>query len=787
MDRKTSTRFDLLARDSSGFLIVVLVAIISFAVFTAVLTQVLSSNVLENAVSERIEAADAISAAVESIVTAEDFEEINTAADKDTETYRSLQAHLNELRRTSSLRNFYTAKRADDGTLIYLVDGLDPDAEDFRNPGDAIEDEMIPYIERALDGESAHSQNIVDTAWGHIFTACYPVHGAGGSIIGAVCIEDDMEPTYTFIEGHRRTVASIAFGATCVALALMICTLLFIKHYRDREAIDRRRLIASYQQLEEALKAQEKHSEIVTALATIYTTIFLLDLETKRYEIIESVSLMHASVPRRGGIDDAMDHILNAFMAPDMREEMRAFLDLNTLPDRLAGTNTIMTEYRSPEGRWFQARFVVKKRAEDGRAIEALYAARDFTAEKQRELELRDQLAAAAEDARRANLSKTQFLRRMSHDIRTPLNGIIGMMHVSERYANDPEKLAESKEKILHSADYLLDLVNNVLDISKLESGALELENKPFDLGTLLLKTLPIVETNAADNGLTFSGGAEASHLVHYKLIGSPLHLNRVLMNLASNAVKYNRPGGTITLSCVETSSDQDTATYRFTCADTGLGMSREFQARAFEPFSQEGKETTTTFAGSGLGLSIVKDIVNLMGGTIELESEEGVGTTITIVLTFAIDHDASADADAPEQACAASLAGKHALLVEDNDLNREIARIMLEDQGLSVTEATNGRMALDTFEASKPDEFDYIFMDVMMPVMDGLEATRRIRALNRPDAQRIPIIAMTANAFAEDRRACMKAGMDAHIGKPIEGKALTEAIAQIERARASG
>ncbi len=787
MDRKTSTRFDLLARNSSGFLIVVLVAIVSFAVFTAVLTQVLSNNVLENAVSERIDAADAISAAVESIVTTEDFSEINTAADKDTETYRSLQAHLNEFRRTNSLRYFYTAKRADDGTLIYLVDGLDLDAEDFRNPGDAIEDEMIPYIERALDGENIHSQNIVDTAWGHIFTACYPVHGSDGSIIGAVCIEDDMEPTYTFIEDHRRTLISIAFGATCVALALMICTLLFIKHYRDREDIDRRRLIASYQQLEEALKAQEKHSEIVTALSTIYTTIFLLDLETKRYEIIESVSLMHASVPRRGGTDDAMDHILNAFMAPDMREEMRAFLDLNTLSDRLADTNTIMTEYRSPEGRWFQARFVVKKRDANGRAIEALYAARDFTAEKQRELELRDQLAAAAEEARRANLSKTQFLRRMSHDIRTPLNGIIGMMHISERYANDPEKLAESKEKILHSADYLLDLVNNVLDISKLESGALELENKPFNLGTLLLKTLPIVETNAADNGLTFIGGAEASHLVHYKLIGSPLHLNRVLMNLASNAVKYNRPGGTITLSCVETSSDQDTATYRFTCADTGLGMSREFQARAFEPFSQEGKETTTSFAGSGLGLSIVKDIVELMGGTIELESEEGVGTTITIVLTFVIDHDASEGADAPEQTCAASLAGKRALLVEDNDLNREIARIMLEDQGLAVTEATNGRMALDAFEASKPNEFDYIFMDVMMPVMDGLEATRRIRALNRPDAQRIPIIAMTANAFAEDRRACMKAGMNAHIGKPIEGKALIEAIAQVEGSRAGG
>ncbi len=400
----------------------------------------------------------------------------------------------------------------------------------------------------------------------------------------------------------------------------------------------------------------------------------------------------------------------------------------------------------------------------------------DVDALVREQLEMQEQLKRSALEAKKANISKTDFLRRMSHDIRTPLNGIIGMLKISDRYKDDPVKLAECKEKILHSADYLLELVNNVLDISKLESGDRKLEEKPFDLGEMLLKMLSAVEVSASQHDITMEGGKAASYIVHRELIGSGSYLNRVLMNLASNAIKYNRPGGRVRLYCNELSSDAEFANFEFVCEDNGLGMSSEFQQHAFEPFTRENKETTTGFSGSGLGLSIVKELVTMMGGSIQLESEENVGTRFTVRLSFRIDPNAGetkpVSTEQPLQ-----IHGRRALLVEDNELNMEIAEILLGDEGLEIETAKNGKEALDKFSASAPNYFSYIFMDVMMPVMDGLEATRRIRALERADAKKIPVIAMTANAFIEDKEACLHAGMDAHLAKPIRPKELRKAI----------
>ena len=786
MDLKKPSKIRAFTQGTNGLVIIILVAIVAFVIFTAVLTSTLTESVLDNALEENRARTDAMYQIMDDMLSKEDFANVNSSADKDTAEYQRLQTHMNEIRSMNSTRYFYTAKMADDGTLVYVVDGLDQGTDDFRNPGDAIEDEMIPYISRALSGEAAYANGVVDTSWGHIFTACYPVHDSQtGDVVGAICIETDMESTYQYISNRRGTLISIAVVAAAIAIVLIVCIFLFVRHFRNKEELDQQRLINSYEKLEEALAREKKHSEIIAAIATIYTTVFIVNIKTHEYEVIDSVDLMHG-VAGAGGknIKDTIGGILETFVEVDMRTEMWAFLDVDTLDARLGSDNTVMTEYRNPEGRWFQARFIVKKRDAAGHVEEVLYVARDFTDEKERELDLLDQLADKALEAKRANISKTSFLRRMSHDIRTPLNGIIGMLHVSERYEGDAEKQCECREKMLHSADYLLDLVNNVLDISKLESGALELENKPFNMAELLLKTLPIVEANASEHGIRFEGGREASKLIHLNLIGSPLHVNRVLMNIASNAVKYNKPNGVLYLSCNEIASDADTATYRFICRDTGLGMSEEFQKRAFEPFTQEGKETTTSFTGSGLGLSIVKDIVEMMGGTITLESEENVGTTFTIDIPFALDKNAQVSAGGQALAPApanVNLAGKHALLVEDNDLNREIAQIILADEGLIISSACNGQEAVDAFAASAPGEFDFVFMDVMMPVMDGLEATRAIRSLDRSDAKTVRIIAMTANAFNEDKQACLAAGMDAHVGKPIDVDVLHETIASLE------
>ena len=768
---------------SYTMVIIAFVAILAVALYTVVLTDTMTESVLEKEVSESIGRSDAMHRAIADFIKPEDFTEINELKDKDTPIYQNLQTHLQQVRSMNSTRYFYTAKRNADGKLIYLVDGLNPDAEDFRNPGDLIEEEMIPYLDRALAGETVYSRDVVDTDWGHILTACYPIYGKDQKeIIGVLCLEMDIENVYRFIESHKKMMINAAIIASILLLLLLAVVHFFIRHYNRVEEQAKETIMEKNAELEKVVDEVTRHGQILDALATVYSTIFVAHIEDHYYELLEGDKLMQEIVGKSGQIDTVKESFLQNFIRKDYQAAVREFLDFDTLAERLQDKKTVVMEYQNPEGRWFMARFIVKRRDENGRVVAVLYVGRDYTEEKQHELDLQAKLREAATDAKRANMAKTDFLRRMSHDIRTPLNGIIGMLHIEETCEKDPQKLEECHAKIRHSAGYLLDLVNNVLDIGKLESGALTLENKPFHLGQLLLKMVGIIDTNAKEHGIHFTGGREASTIQHYNLIGSPLHLNRVLMNIAGNAIKYNRLGGSLNVYCKEIASDRETATFQFICEDTGLGMSKEFQAHAFEPFAQEGKETVTSFSGTGLGLSIVKDIVTLMGGQIELESEENVGTKFVITLPFRIDTKGQAPEETEKVTEDVDLCGRKVLLVEDNELNMEIARVFLEEEGLLITEAHDGKEAVEIFEKSEINHFDYIFMDVMMPVMDGLEATKVIRRLDRADAKTMPIIAMTANAFVEDQAACLAAGMNAHVGKPIDPKALKEALARFAK-----
>lgn len=522
--------------------------------------------------------------------------------------------------------------------------------------------------------------------------------------------------------------------------------------------------------LKKALDEATKRSEIILAIATLYVTIVHVNVKERTYELLKGHDLVQKIFGQKGKIDDVMEILPTTFAAKEWREQYREFLDFDTLAERLRNTNFVSNEFMNINGEWRVSRFIVKSRDTQGNVVDVLYVVRDITEEKLRELMYQKQLKASMEDAQRANISKTAFLQRMSHDIRTPLNGIVGMIHIAEKHKNDVAKLREFRQKVLQSTDYLQKLINNVLDISKLESGSLMLEYKSFDLVELLSNNMTVVAMSAYENGVRFEGGVEANTIRHRYLIGSPVHLSRVLMNLASNAIKYNHFHGTVNVHCEELSDDGNMAVFQFVCSDTGLGMSEEFQKHAFDVFAQEGKQSTTTFSGSGLGLSIVKDIIELMGGMIELESKENVGSTFTVTVPFKIDHLVENN-DSQKDSCSQSmeLSGKRVLLVEDNAINMEIAHAILEEEHLNITEAKNGKEALEIFQNSKLNEYDVIIMDVMMPVMDGLEATKAIRMLEREDAKRIPIIAMTANAFEEDRKACLDAGMDEHIGKPID------------------
>ena len=609
---------------------VLLAAILMISVYTVVLQRSYGCIAEEAAVARDTKCADVIHQVVSDKFNRNDFQTITTKADMETARYQELQQELNELRRLNSTRYLYTAKRGDDGRLIYLIDGLDLDAEDFAYPGTYIEEEMIPYIDAAMNGQTIYSSEIVDTTWGHIFTACYPVVSSDGSgdIIGALCMEMDMEDTYAYLEKSSQS----SFKTACVAVAVSIL---------------------------------------------------------------------------------------------------------------LAGWS-----------------YMILRR------------------QRQRDMEYQEKLQKAAVAANAANRAKSTFLFNMSHDIRTPLNGIMGLLKIDKDHFEDRELVRANHDKMLVAADHLLSLINDVLEVSKLEDGNIELAHQPMSLADVSQEVGTIIGERTAEAGIRFEFQAQELPVVW--VYGSPLHLRQIFLNIYGNCIKYNREGGSVTTQVQCLGAAHGRVTYRWTISDTGVGMSQEFLKRIFEPFAQERADARSVYQGTGLGMTIARGLVEKMNGTIEVTSREGEGSIFVITLPFEIAPEQQPerpDESAAEEA--KSIRGLCLLLVEDNDLNAEIAQTMLEDEGAQVTVAENGKRAVERFQSSLPGTFDAILMDVMMPVMDGLTATRAIRALDRPDAATVPILAMTANAFKENAEKCFAAGMNAHLTKPLRPEEMVRAIAR--------
>ena len=395
--------------------------------------------------------------------------------------------------------------------------------------------------------------------------------------------------------------------------------------------------------------------------------------------------------------------------------------------------------------------------------------------EQEKDEKYKAELLIAAKKAEAANEAKTEFLQRMSHDIRTPINGIRGLVNMADHYADDMERQTEYRTKVKEASNLLLELVNDVLDMSKLESGEIVLEEIPFNLSSISREVFVVIEQMAAEQNIRVAW--EKKEITHRDFIGSPGYVKRVMMNILSNAVKYNKENGQIYVSCVEIPSEQpEMMTMEFVCRDTGIGMAEEFQKHIFEPFAQEYTGSRAKFAGTGLGMAISKKLVEEMGGTITFESKKGVGSTFVIRVPFKIDLDADKREESKDVS-EKSIKGMHVLLAEDNELNMEIAEFLLQNEGAEVTKAWNGQEIVELFRKSEAGEFDVILMDIMMPIINGYEAAKRIRSLDREDAKKIPIIAMTANAFTEDRIRAKEAGMDEHVAKPIDVELLIKVI----------
>ena len=397
--------------------------------------------------------------------------------------------------------------------------------------------------------------------------------------------------------------------------------------------------------------------------------------------------------------------------------------------------------------------------------------------QKQREEEYKKELEKSAREAKKANIAKTEFLQRMSHDIRTPINGIRGMVEVGDYYKDNLVKQAECRKKIWEASGFLLELINEVLDMGKLESEEVILEERSFNFFELFKEIRMVIEKQAKERGIQIV--VHKYRVIHENLIGSPLHVKRVVMNILTNAIKYNKDNGKIIMEFQEVQEDQDTVRIQFKCKDTGIGMSESFQKKIYEPFAQEKAWARTVYGGTGLGMPITKSLVEKMGGTISFESEQDVGTTFDIEIPFQIDHNKQCEEHKKKEVKETSIKGVNVLLAEDNELNMEIAEFVLESAGAKVIKAFNGKEALEIFKASEQGEIDVILMDVMMPVMDGLTATKRIRKLKRKDARTVPVIAMTANVFNEDIIAAKEAGMNEHIAKPLDFDKLIHTLAK--------
>lgn len=529
---------------------------------------------------------------------------------------------------------------------------------------------------------------------------------------------------------------------------------------------------AIQEQLEDALDKTKKQNEIISAIAKTFNAIYRVDIINDKIEEIASDDISRHLKKDVASASEQFNYVCDNLVAPEYRELVRPFMDISTLEERLKDEEFVTTEYKMNDGNWHRMRFVAKRKDASGRLTHVLCLIRIISDTKRTE----ENLYFEAEQAKKEVDMKTQFLKTMSHDIRTPLNGLIGMIKMADQYSDDVVMRSKLRNKAQQSLEYLVSLVNDILDMNKLQSGDLKDQQLTFDFINFLRELNHIYYDKAAEKGIKYDIDWENVKFVHSTLIGNPVYLGRALSNIASNAVKFSPSGSTITVWGNEEIIDDKHSLYTLYCKDEGEGMTDEFIKHAFDMFSQQNQTSRTKYEGSGLGLAMSKKLIERMGGSIKLESKKGIGTTAIIKVPFELgDTDTVGSIDYEN----VPTKGVHALLVDDNELNIEIAKFFLEDNGMEVTCAYDGKEVVDIFEKSEDGYFGVIYMDILMPNMNGLDATREIRALNRKDAKKVPIIAVSANTFSDDVFESRKAGMNKHLGKPLDEEKMIKAYKQ--------
>lgn len=528
---------------------------------------------------------------------------------------------------------------------------------------------------------------------------------------------------------------------------------------------------ATQKRLQNALEEIKRSNETISTIAKSYSSIYKVDFETDTYERISGSDI----IPKTGCASEKMFDVCEQDIAPEYRNIIHQFANIETLTSQLEKEEDVLAEYRMADGNWHKLRIIVSKRNANGNAIQAIATIRIISETKRKELNLFFE----AEQAKREAKIKTRFLQSMSHDMRTPLNGIAGMLHIADQNPKDLELQKTTRNKIHQSLNYLISLVNDVLDMNDLESDHFTEEEVDFDITKLLGNMNIDAQQLAQEKNIQYVLDWYEGQLSHSSFRGFPIYLSRILSIVAQNAVKFTPENGEIHVWMNEKCLDDSTSLLEFRCKDNGIGMSQDFIQHAFDLFAQEDSSSRSTYQGTGLGLPIAKKLVEYMHGNIQLESEKGIGTLVSIQIPFKLGKPIENKNNRNQQI---SLEGLCVLVAEDNDLNMEIVEYMLERNGIQVVCAKDGQEVIDLFEKSEVNEFDFILMDIMMPKINGLDATRTIRSLKRQDAKTIPIIAMSANAFVEDMLNSKIAGMNMHLAKPLDETKLINALKQCKK-----
>ncbi len=632
-----------------------------------------------------------------------------------------------------------------------------------------------------------------------IYLAWFAVHIIKHNILGRYFDTTMMMLIVVYLV--VTTIAETFFDVQNIGRTAMVYGTLFY-FYLFQSSVLKRTLVAEEencslkQALAELKAAQDellRNRSVTQALGENYLTILQCDLAANTIDIIKMETSYESSAAARGileglSFDEVISTYVDSFIVKEEREHFLSEFTRDKLRVLLAANPSLTRRYHFTRdgGPVSAAELDIIRMDEDGAndgqtGFGVIIGLRNVDELEREENAHMEELLAAKQAAEHANTAKTNFLSRMSHDIRTPLNGIIGLLQINQMHADDIELVRENQEKMRVAADHLLSLVNDVLQMNKLDDDSIELKFGATDLMDVSRSITTIIADKAREEGIAIA--VDKREIPVRYVYASPLHLRQVFLNIYSNCIKYNKSGGSITTSTECVSSDDKRVVYRWTISDTGIGMSEEFVQRIFDPFVQEGDDSVRTHVqGTGLGMSIVKRLVEKMGGTISVTSVKGEGSTFVVEIPFAV---APKVAGAPEAPTAEhSIEGLTILLAEDNELNTEIAKILIEDRGGNIVTVSDGAAALARFCAEPAGTFDAILMDVMMPVMDGFEATAKIRASGRPDAGNVPIIAVTANAFVEDERHCLEAGMNGHLAKPIDIDKLVQVVSSCVAAR---